>query len=83
MKDNESKTNQQKMVRRRNSQFSKAEDERRRREFFEELNAAYEELRKDPEAWRQYQEEAALLEGTLMDGLEDEPPYPLDESSSA
>lgn len=78
MKDNQSKTNQQKMVRRRNSQFGQAEDERRRRKFFEELNAAYEELRKDPQAWRQHQEELALWDCTLMDGLEDEPPYPLD-----
>ncbi len=32
-------------------------------------------LKSDPAAWKEYQEETSLFEGTSMDGLESEPPY--------
>ncbi len=40
--------------------------------FFLEMDAAYRALRADPEAWQDELAERALLDGTLMDGLEDE-----------
>ena len=52
-------------------------EEERRRRFFDEADAAYAQLRADPKAWAEYKEEMALWDTTLMDGLEDEPPYPL------
>jgi len=36
-------------------------------------NEAYARLREDPEAWAEELEERRLFEGTLMDGLEDDP----------
>ncbi len=45
----------------------------RRRAFLEDANAAYARLRADPEAWADYQAEIRSMEGTLMDGLEDDP----------
>ncbi|MDP9369355.1 MAG: toxin-antitoxin system protein [Chloroflexota bacterium] len=45
----------------------------RRRAFLEEANAAYARLRAEPEAWADYQAEIRSMEGTLMDGLEDDP----------
>ncbi|HVL25174.1 MAG TPA: hypothetical protein VM450_13885 [Thermomicrobiales bacterium] len=43
--------------------------------FWEEARIAYERLRADPEAWREYQEETALWDTTSNDGLENEEPY--------
>jgi hypothetical protein len=45
----------------------------RRRRFLEGLNADFARLRSDPEAWADYWSEVKSLEGTLMDGLEDDP----------
>jgi predicted DNA-binding ribbon-helix-helix protein len=45
----------------------------RRRAFVEAANEDYARLRADPEAWADYQAEIKSLEGTLMDGLEDDP----------
>lgn len=45
----------------------------RRRRLFDDGDAAYARLREDPAAWAEYQEELRSLEGTLMDGLEDDP----------
>ncbi len=45
----------------------------RRAAFFESVNAAYERLRADPEAWAEIETERRALEGTLLDGLEDDP----------
>jgi len=36
-------------------------------------NEAYARLREDPKAWAEELEERRLFEGTLMDGLEDDP----------
>jgi hypothetical protein len=53
--------------------LEKAVEEYRRRRFIEDLNASYAELKNDPVAWKAEQEERALLDGTLADGLpEDE-----------
>ena len=45
----------------------------RRRRLFEAGDAAYARLQADPRAWAEYQDELRSLEGTLMDGLEDDP----------
>ncbi len=44
---------------------------------FAQGNAAYAALRADPIANAEWQAEMALWDSTLMDGLEDEPPYDL------
>ena len=44
----------------------------RRRAFFDEAEAAYARLQADPVAWADYQAEIRSLEGTLLDGLEDD-----------
>jgi predicted transcriptional regulator len=44
----------------------------RRRCFLEEVNAAHGELRQDPQAWSEVEEERALWDGTLADGLADD-----------
>ena len=45
----------------------------RRRSLFDAADAAYLRLRSDPIAWADYQAEIRELEGTLMDGLVDDP----------
>lgn len=45
----------------------------RRRRLFDRADAAYARVRADPVAWADYQSELRSLEGTLMDGLEDDP----------
>ena len=47
--------------------------ERERRRLFDEADAAYARLRADPAAWADYQAELRSLDGSLMDGLEDDP----------
>lgn len=45
----------------------------RRRRFFDAANAEYARLRADPEAWADWQEELRSMDGTLLDGLRDDP----------
>ena len=45
----------------------------RRQRLFDEADAAYARLQADPKAWADYQAELKSMEGTLMDGLEDDP----------
>lgn len=45
----------------------------RRRRLFDQADAAYVRLQADPEAWAEYQAELRSMEGTLMDGLKDDP----------
>ena len=45
----------------------------RRRRFLEGANRDFARLRADPEAWADYRAEHLAMEGTLMDGLEDDP----------
>jgi hypothetical protein len=40
------------------------------RQFLEACNAAYTELKQDPERWQEELEERALWEATLADGLD-------------
>jgi hypothetical protein len=55
------------------SVLDKAVEEYRRKRFMEVLNASYTALRNDPEAWKAEEDERALWDGTLLDGLpEDE-----------
>ncbi len=42
----------------------------RRQQLLEATNAAYAALRRDPAAWQELQDERAVLDGTLADGLE-------------
>lgn len=46
-----------------------------REQFWRGVTEDLERLRSDPAAWKNYQDEIALLEGGSMDGLDDEPPY--------
>jgi hypothetical protein len=50
--------------------------------FIHQLNAGYARLRRDPVAWAEELEEQRLWDKTLMDGLEDEPPWEDDEKLS-
>jgi hypothetical protein len=47
-------------------------DKERRRRLFDRADAAYARLRSDPVAWAEYQAELGSMEGTLLDGLEDD-----------
>ena len=49
--------------------------EHEERVFWEGMREDFERLRADPVAWKDYQEEAAVLEGSSMDGLEKDEPY--------
>jgi hypothetical protein len=49
-----------------------AVEQLRRQRFLEEANQAFAALRANPEAWAEEQEERALWEVTLADGLENE-----------
>lgn len=44
-------------------------------QFWKQAHDAVERLRSDPVAWNDYRDEALMLQGRAMDGLEDEPPY--------
>ncbi len=44
-------------------------------QFWKLAHDAVERLRSDPVAWNDYREEALMLQGGSMDGLEGEPPY--------
>jgi len=46
-----------------------------REEFWREFNEAYARLREDPQAWAEVLAERQEWDCTLMDGLEDEPPW--------
>jgi len=46
-----------------------------REKFWDGVREDIERLKADPIAWQEYQHEFALFDGTLMDGLEHEPPY--------
>ena len=48
----------------------KAIQQYQRRKFFEGLDQDFKRLKEDPQAWQEEQEERALWEGTLMDGIE-------------
>lgn len=51
--------------------------------FWKQAHEAVERLRADPEAWNGYREEASMLQGGSMDGLEHEPPYYTPEEEEA
>jgi hypothetical protein len=50
--------------------LDEAVEELRRKQFFEELNAAYARLKSDPKQWKEELAERAAWEATLRDGLE-------------
>lgn len=43
-----------------------------RKQFLDECNQAYAKLKKNPKKWKQYQDEIAVWDATLQDGLKDE-----------
>lgn len=52
---------------------------RRERELrWAEIGQAYDRLRQNPRAWEDYRAEADLIDQASGDGLENEPPYPLE-----
>jgi hypothetical protein len=50
---------------------AEAVDDYRRKKFFEDLNAAVERTRADPDAWADYQAEVAIFDQAAGDGLAD------------
>jgi len=40
-----------------------------RQQFLEQANAAYEQLKADPIAWKEYQQELTEWDSTLLDGV--------------
>ncbi len=50
---------------------ARAIEKYRREKILAEANAGYAALRADPEAWREWREELAEWDVTLLDGLED------------
>jgi predicted transcriptional regulator len=50
--------------------IEQAVEDLRRKLFFEETNEAYMALRSDPNAWAEIEEERALWDQTLADGLD-------------
>ena len=53
--------------------LEEATEQMRRQELLRQINQDYARLRQDPEAWAEELEERKLWEGTLMDGLRDDP----------
>ncbi len=52
--------------------LEKALDSRAQENLLKKINESYEELEKDPVAWKEELEERAIWDGTVGDGLEDE-----------
>lgn len=50
-----------------------AVDKLERQVFFDEMNRRFAELRADPKAWAEIEEERAEWDATLMDGLRGDP----------
>ena len=46
-----------------------------RERFWQGVQEDFARLRSDPDAWRSYQDEVAVWDATVNDGLEDEEPY--------
>lgn len=50
-------------------------DRYQREKFWAEMHASFARLRADPQAWQDYQDEAAIWDSMSGDGLEGEEPY--------
>lgn len=46
-----------------------------RERFWQEMERGYAKLRADPEAWKEWQDELALWDSTLMDGIPTDDEY--------
>jgi hypothetical protein len=55
-------------------------DRNEQEEFRRAVHESFGRLRNDPVAWTEYREEVAVWDATLMDGLEDEPPFDVDDT---
>lgn len=56
--------------------IAEAIDHYREQRFWQDAQDAYGRLRNDPAAWAHYQDELREWDAVLMDGLENEAPYP-------
>ena len=52
--------------------IDKAVEDYRRKSYLQGLSADFQALRENPEAWQEHEEEMALWDNTLQDGLENE-----------
>jgi len=50
-------------------------DRYQKENFWKAMHEGFSRLRADPAAWSEYQDEAALWDSAVGDGLEDEAPY--------
>jgi len=55
--------------------IEEAVDRYQKENFWQAMHDGFARLRANPVAWREYQEEAALWDSTIGDGLDDEEPY--------
>jgi predicted DNA-binding protein len=46
-----------------------------REQFWREMEEGYAKLRADPEAWKEWQDEVAIWDSTLMDGIPTDDEY--------
>jgi hypothetical protein len=51
----------------------------RKEKFWREVETSVDQLRSDPVAWQDYQDEIRLFEGGSMDGIDDDPYYTAEE----
>lgn len=63
-------------------ELDKALEAYRRQRFYKRFNDAFAELRRDEEAWQEYQENRRAWDTTLEDGL-DSYPYESDDDSES
>ena len=63
--------------------MTEAIEQYRRAKFWEQAKLDYENLRADPEAWSEYQEEIAAWDALSGDGLDPEPAYFTPEEEAA
>jgi len=54
----------------------------RREQLIQQMTADYAAMRADRAAWAEEEADRALWDTTNMDGLEHEPPYPVDENAA-
>ena len=62
--------------------IEEAVDRYQKENFWKAMHEGFARLRADPVAWSEYQEEAALWDSVIGDGLEDEAPYFTDEEAT-
>lgn len=61
--------------------FDETIEPHNRERFWQAIHDGFARLRADPDAWQEYESGAALWDSASGDGLEDEEPYFIDQSS--